>query len=64
MNDPIEKNVEWCKIPPTAKVTDLGSAYVVTFADGTKAVAFWGSLDRVKALAWLTKRAVLDKGKA
>jgi hypothetical protein len=61
--DTIPANIEWSKIPPTAKVKDLGSSYVVTLSDGSRAVAFWGSQDRVKAQQWLLKRAVIDRAK-
>lgn len=60
MNDPIPANVEWNKIPHDARVKDLGSSFVVTFADGRKAIAFWGSTDAGRAQSFLRRRAILD----
>jgi hypothetical protein len=55
----VDGNVEWTRIPKSARVVEMTHGWVVHFADGRKATVFWGG-DSREAQQWLRARAIKD----
>jgi len=53
-------NVEWKRIPASARVVEMTNGWAVQFADGSRATAFWGGQDSREAQRWLRTRSIKD----
>jgi hypothetical protein len=56
----VEGNVYWESIPKSARVIERTHGWIVKFADGRQATAYWDGRNAIAAQRWLRARAIKD----